>query len=357
MAPLTPDFSQSPAAMGYRMPAEWEPHEAMWLAWPRNPTTWPGKLEAIPPVYARIVRGFLDGDESVRLLVKDIAEARMVEAFLRAEGAWSARVELVPFRTSDSWARDFGACFVVRGEANEPRDRAIVDWGFDCWGRKYPDYEHDNRIPRLVAARYGYRVFSPNLVLEGGSIDVNGRGTVLTTKSCLLNPNRHAALGREVIEDYLAAYLDAPNVIWLGDGIAGDDTDGHIDDMARFTDESTIVMAFEDDPRDENHEPLRENLELLRGARGQDGQSFDVVTLPMPDLVVHEGERLPASYANFTIANTAVLVPTYRCRRDSEALGILGELFPDRRVIGIDCTDLVLGLGAIHCITQQQPAG
>jgi agmatine deiminase len=244
----------------------------------------------------------------------------------------------------------------VQRDGGHGREEAVVDWKFNAWGDKYPPYDLDDVIPTRIAREYGLPVFHPGIVMEGGSIEVNGRGTLLTTEACLLNPNRNPTLDRHAIEGYLRAYLGVRHILWLGDGIAGDDTDGHVDDLTRFVDERTVVTVVEDDPADENYEPLRENLERLRGMRDQDGRPLRVVTLPMPRALFHEAQRLPASYANFYIANGVVLLPTYDAARDEEARRTLQELFPTREVIGIDCTDLVWGLGAFHCVSQQWPA-
>ncbi len=236
------------------------------------------------------------------------------------------------------------------------RERSIVDWGYNAWGGKYPPYDLDDKVPQHVARFRNLPVYSPGIVMEGGSIEVNGKGTLLTTSACLLNRNRNPHLSKEQIEGYLKAYLGVRHILWLGEGIVGDDTDGHIDDISRFVDEQTIVTVVEEDPKDENYEILQENLKLLRSFTDQDGQPFRIVTIPMPGLIEHEGQRLPASYANFYIANGIVLVPTYRSANDQRALDILQELFRDRRVIGIDSTELIWGLGSFHCISQQEPA-
>jgi agmatine deiminase len=252
--------------------------------------------------------------------------------------------------TNDAWMRDHGPTFVTR-----PGATALIDWDFNAWGGKYPPWEDDDRVPRHLAALLDLPLFRPGIVLEGGSIDVNGRGTLLTTESCLLNPNRNPQLDRAAIERILCAYLGVRHVVWLGDGIVGDDTDGHIDDLSRFVGPGKIVTVVEDDPADENYGLLRDNLQRLRAARDQDGRPFEIVTLPMPAAVYHEETRLPASYANFYVGNAAVLVPTFGCAADAQALTILQGLFPTRRIVAINAVDLVWGLGAFHCITQQQP--
>jgi agmatine deiminase len=267
----------------------------------------------------------------------------------------TARVFFHHIPTNDAWCRDHGPIFVQRQIGDEV-EQAIVDWDFNAWGGKYPPYDLDDVVPTRIGTELGVPVFSPRIVMEGGSIDVNGEGTLLTTESCLLNPNRNPGLGRAEIERHLRDYLGVRNILWLGDGIEGDDTDGHVDDLSRFTDANTIVTVTEDDPADPNHEPLRENLARLRHMKDQDGASFRIVALPMPRRLEHEGQRLPASYANFYIANGVVLLPTYDPAHDETARSVLQQLFPTRRVVGIDCTDLVWGLGAFHCVSQQWPA-
>jgi agmatine deiminase len=279
-------------------------------------------------------------------------EAEVRAALAATPGVRHDHVFLHRVPTDEPWCRDHGPTFVVRDDA----ELALVDWRYNAWGGKYPPWERDDAVPARVAALLGVRVFAPGIVMEGGALDVNGRGTVLTTESCLLNPNRNPTLGRAEIEEYLREYLDAPHVVWLGAGIVGDDTDGHIDDLARFVDARTVVTVVEPDPADPNHAPLRDNLARLRAARDQDGRALEVVELPMPGAVEWEGQRLPASYANFYVANGVVLVPTFAHANDAGALAILGRCFPGRRVVGIDATALVWGLGAFHCATQQQPA-
>ncbi len=348
MTPLT--APPTPARLGYRMPAEWEPHAATWLSWPHNPETWPGKLSAIPSVYTEIVRALVSC-EKVRICVPNDEVRREAEDALRYGDAWNDNVELHVIPTNDSWTRDHGPCFVKKGH-----DLRIVKWEYNAWGEKYPPWEDDNRMAIEVAERLGFNYWRPDIVLEGGSIDVNGCGTVLTTEACLLNPNRNPHLSRTEIEQYLRDYLGVSKILWLNDGIAGDDTDGHIDDITRFVSPDTVVTAVEENPADENHDVLRTNLERLQKMTDQSGRPLHVVELPMPDAVYHDSQRLPASYANFLIANKAVLLPVYGCKNDRRAIAIMQRLFPSRRIVPIDCTNLVWGLGAIHCITRQEPA-
>jgi agmatine deiminase len=346
-----------PAELGYRMPAEWEPHEATWLAWPHKLESWPGKFEPVPLVYAEIV-ATLAAVERVRICVSGPEMEGQAREVLASRGALSKSVEFFHIPTNDAWIRDTGPIFLKR-DANPDDGRgplAIVDWLFNSWGGKYPPYDLDDVVPQRVAEHLRLPLWEPGIVLEGGSIDVNGLGTVLTTESCLLNPNRNPHLTREQIENFLQQYLGLNHVIWLGDGIVGDDTDGHVDDITRFVGPSRVVTAIEEDKSDENHEPLQKNLDCLRGMKDQDGRPLEVVTIPMPRPVEFEGQRLPASYANFYIANKTVLVPVFSCDQDRQALATLERVFPERRVVPIECTDLVLGLGAIHCASQQQPA-
>jgi agmatine deiminase len=349
----------SPAAKGagWRMPAEWSPHEATWLAFPHNAADWPGKFGPIPWAYAEIVRWAAAG-ETVRLVVRDAAHERLARRVLERSHVPLANVELHRFPTDRGWMRDTGPIWVTR-----PGARAIARFRFDAWA-KYPNWKRDVTLPERAAAALGARLLPArhrgrDVVLEGGAIDVNGAGSILTTEECLLDPEiqvRNPGFGRADYEAIFRGALGAGNTIWLGRGIAGDDTHGHVDDLARFVDPATILLVRERDPKDENYAPLEENRERLEGARLEDGSRPDVVFLPMPAPVRFGGMRLPASYANFYVSNVAVLVPTFGDPADREALGILGELFPGRSVVGIHARDLVWGLGTIHCLSQQEPA-
>jgi agmatine deiminase len=343
--------------LGYRMPAEWEPHEATWIAWPHHRADWPGKFAPIPCVYAEIVR-HLHRAERVRILVNDqAAELRARKILSRVEVDLAA-VDFVTVPTDRVWTRDYGPIFITddRGQV------AVTDWLFNAWA-KYPNWQRDDAVPRQLAGRYQWPIREPQsrgrrVVLEGGSIDVDGQGLLLTTEECLLSPvqERNPGMERPDLEKVFADYLGIKKVLWLGRGIAGDDTHGHIDDLARFVAPGTVVAGREDDPADVNFEPLRENWERLRQMTDLEGRPLRLVALPMPGPVVFRGQRLPASYANFYIANDRVLVPTFNDPRDREALGILAEVFPHRVVVGIHAVDLVWGLGTLHCLTQQQPA-
>jgi agmatine deiminase len=345
---------KTPAALGYRMPAEWEPHLGTWFTWPRpEGISFPDKYDTVPPVYAELITELVKV-EAVHINVWNEEKEIWVRELLRLSGTPVEGVHFHHFPAYEPWCRDHGPIFVVR-EENGLRERAIIDWGYNAWGGKYPPFDLDDQIPVHVAALRDLPLFSPGIVMEGGSIDVNGRGTLLTTKACLLNPNRNPHLNQSQIEGCLKDYLGVQQVLWLGEGIVGDDTDGHIDDISRFVDEKTIVTVVEDDPADPNYEILRENLRLLRTFRDLDGQPFRIVEIPMPGVIRHQDQRLPASYANFYIANGVVLVPTYRSPNDQRALAILESLFPHRRVKGIDSTELIWGLGSFHCISQQEP--
>jgi agmatine deiminase len=344
----------TPAQLGYRMPAEWAPHRGTWLSWPHKEASWPGNFGPVPGIFATMVRALADREE-VHINVAGPAMEASVRTLLADEGADAGNVYFHHNPTNDAWCRDHGPIFIERA-ANGRREQAIVDWGYNAWGGKYPPYDLDDVVPTRIGAELGLPVFHPGIIMEGGSIDVNGRGTLLTTEACLLNPNRNPQLDRADIERYLQDYLGVTKILWLGDGIVGDDTDGHVDDLTRFVDERTVVTAVERDPADENYEPLQANLERLRGMTDQDGRPLRVVALPMPRPLSHEGQRLPASYANFYIANGLVLLPTYDPPRDEEAIATLQTLFPDREIVGIDGADLVWGLGAFHCVTQQWPA-
>ena len=335
------------------MPAEWAPHRGTWLSWPHKEASWPGKFEPIPGIFAEMVRALVGG-EQVHINVAGDAMEAAVRVLLWSRDIALTNVFFHHHPTNDAWCRDHGPIFVHR-EQGGSREEVILDWGYNAWGDKYPPYDLDDVIPTRIGAELGIPVIAPGMILEGGSIEVNGRGTLLTTEACLLNPNRNPSLSREEIEQRLREYLGVTHILWLGDGIEGDDTDGHVDDLTRFVDPSTVVTVVEDDPADPNYAPLRDNLERLHSMKDQDGQPLRVVTLPMPRPLHQEGQRLPASYANFYIGNAVVLLPTYDPERDEIARGTLQELFPTRRVVPIDSTDLVWGLGACHCVTQQWP--
>ncbi|MBW4888727.1 agmatine deiminase family protein [Mucilaginibacter sp. HMF5004] len=341
-----------PASQGYTFPAEWVKHTATWLSWPHKEESWPGKIETIYKPYCEFIKIVAEG-ELVRI---NVADANM-EAFAKGEltkvGADLGKIEFFHFPSNDAWCRDHGPAFLINTATNE---KQIVDWGYNAWGGKYPPFDLDDVIPTKIGERFGLPVYNPGIVMEGGSVDFNGAGTILTTTACLLNENRNPHLTKKQIEDYLKNYYGAKQILWLGDGIVGDDTDGHIDDITRFVNHDTVVTVVEENEDDENYHILQENLETLKTFRLLDGKPLNIVELPMPSPVVYDGQRLPASYANFYIANSAVIVPTYRDKNDEKALRILQECFPDRKVVGIDSTDIIWGLGSFHCLSQQEPA-
>ena len=339
------------------MPAEWAHHKATWLSYPHNEDSWPGKINTIFPSYNLFIK-VLSEDEEVHINVNDQVMEDQVHEDLIKIGANMSNIFFHQFPTNDAWCRDHGPAFLLNSK--DPSRRAIVNWNHNAWGGKYP-YELDTQIPLhihqfLSQTDPNLELFQPGIVMEGGSIDVNGCGDLLTTTSCLLNPNRNPHLNQSQIEEYLRDYYGVDNIIWLGDGIMGDDTDGHVDDLSRFISPDTIVTAVEDDCWDENYDVLQKNLKTLNSCRLANGKQPTIVELPMPDMVFYDNQRLPASYANFYIANNKVIFPTYRCLADNEAAYILEACFPDREIIGIDSTDIVWGLGSFHCLSQQEPA-
>lgn len=351
----------TPFQLGYRMPAEWERHAATWLTWPKNKITWPGKmLNEVESIYLRMIAALLP-HEKVNLLVKDKTSAELILKALAVQKANTSNLVFHQVNAVDTWIRDYGPIFIKKGETRNTNDaKAFTKWIFNAWGGKYSDLARDNGVVDKLSLLEQRKRFNPGIIMEGGSIDMNGRGACLTTEQCLLSPNRNSKLSREQIEKYLKDYLGVVKVIWLKEGIEGDDTDGHVDDITRFVGPSTILTATESDRSDKNHEILNENLEILRSESNQDGKRLKIIELPMPGRVgIGRGDadasRLPASYANFYIANKTVLVPLYSHKNDRLALKIIQSVFPDRKAIGIECTALVYGLGSIHCVTQQEP--
>ncbi len=336
-----------------RMPAEWAPHQATWLSWPHNEASWPGKIDDIQPIYAQMVAA-LARSEPVHINVNDEAMEARVRQLLQEAGADLKRIKLHRFPTNDAWCRDHGAIFVY-DESSPKRSLVATDWGYNAWGGKYPPYDLDNLIPARMADYLGVERIEGGMILEGGSIDVNGAGLLLTSEQCLLNENRNPELSKEQIEERLKRFLGVEKILWLGEGIVGDDTDGHIDDITRFVAEDTILTAVEEDPADENYAVLQENLARLKAMTDLQGRPFKIIELPMPPAVVYQDQRLPASYANFYIGNKVVLVPFYNHPNDQRAAEIIQRCFPDREVVGIDCREIIWGLGAWHCLTQQVP--
>jgi len=355
----------SPAALGFSMPAEWEPHEATWLGWLHNPADWPVKLDTIRWVYGEMTRKIAPG-EIVRILVRIMVEERLACSYMKRAGTEIGRIQFVLHPTNRGWMRDSGPIFVRRSpesRVQSPKsETAIVHFHFNAWA-KYDDWQKDRRVPEMAAGLLKKRLFNAefsgkNFVLEGGGIEVNGQGTLLTTEECYLDPRvqvRNQGLGRKEIDETLKKYLGVKNVLWLVAGPVGDDTHGHIDDICRFVNSKTLVLIKESNQKDPNYHPLSENWDRIQDFRLEDGSRPEIVPLPMPAPLYFNGCRLPASYANFYIANAAVIVPTFNDPNDRIALGVLGELFKDRPVVGIHAVDLVLGFGTLHCLTQQQP--
>ena len=379
--PQTTQETATPPASrrGYRMPAEWEPHAATWLSWPRREgISFPGKgaYDKAMPALAKMVHA-LANSEPVHINVCDAAHEADVKKILSKIGATTTHVTYHQIAINEPWCRDHGPIFVTRKQ--DPK-LLVLDWDYNAWGMKYPPFDDDDYVPTAIAQKFGLPVEYPGMILEGGSIDVNGSGLLLTTRSCLLNQNRNPDLTQAQIEQRLCDWLGVKEILWLGDGIEGDDTDGHIDDIARFVSEDEIVCAFEEDHGDTNYEPLKANFDYLAGLTakgsskklsaqadedgdndatpGEDGpiSRFDVHKLPMPQKLMRDGQRLPASYANFYIGNKVVLLPTFADSNDRWAVAILEKAFPGRKVIPIDCRELIWGLGAFHCLTQQMPA-
>ncbi len=346
------NFHDTPKALGFRFPAEWEKQEALWLSWPHKEASWPGKLESIFEPYAKFIQ-LVAEDQKVRINVADEAMKSFALRYIEQAGA---KLENISFHfnpTNDAWCRDHGPAFLINEESKE---KAIVDWGYNAWGGKYPPFDLDDVVPTRIAQEFNLKLFTPPIVMEGGSVEFNGKGTVLTTTACLLNENRNPHLSKEEIEGYLRDYYGQEQVLWLGDGIIGDDTDGHIDDITRFVAEDTVLTVVEEDPNDENYPILQENLETLKSFRLLDGRALNIIELPMPKPVIFEDQQLPASYANFYIANKVVIVPTFQDPKDEQALAIIQSCFPDRKVIGINSVDIIWGLGSFHCLSQQEPS-
>ena len=348
-------LDKTPAALGYSFPPEWHPHAGTWFSWPRpEGISFPGKYHTVPENLARIMCE-IQSREAIHINVPNENYEYLVREQLKSCGCPTTNVFFHRIKTNESWCRDHGPAFVLR-KGRKGMEAAVVDWGFNAWGGKYPPWDDDDAVPTKVAEELKLPVFYPNIVMEGGAVDFNGAGTVMTTTSCLLNKNRNPGMKRAEVEQYLKDYYGQQHVVWLGEGIAGDDTDGHIDDLARFISPTKAVIGVEEDPKDENYRILQDALKRLRRLRDQDGRPFDIVEIPMPGVVEHDGQRLPATYVNFYFVNGALLVPTYRHKtNDRRAIETLQRHLPRHKVIGIDCVELIWGLGAIHCLTQQQP--
>jgi len=327
-------------------------HEATWLSWPHKEASWPGKIDAIYPNYSLFVK-YLAQSEKVRINVVDAAMQESATAHLIKAGVNMDQVSFYLHPTNDAWCRDHGPAFLINPVAEQKK--VIVDWNYNAWGNKYPPYNLDDVIPTLIGKHFDIPVYHPGIIMEGGSVEFNGTGTILTSTSCLLNPNRNSHLNRDQIENYLFDYYGANQVLWVEEGIVGDDTDGHIDDTIRFVNEDTVLTVVESNTQDENYTILQDNLAQLKKMRLLNGKQLNIVELPMPDAVIFEDQRLPASYANFYISNKYVIVPTFRSAMDDKALSIIADAYKNREVVGIDSTDIIWGLGSFHCLSQQEP--
>ncbi|HMH20716.1 MAG TPA: agmatine deiminase family protein [Puia sp.] len=342
----------TPRQQGYFFPAEFAPHVATWLSWPHKEASWPGRILSIYPYYSRFIKELALG-EKVCINVNDEATRAFAVSCLSAAGVNMDQVKFFFHPTNDAWCRDHGPAFLIKPGADIPK--VIVDWNYNAWGNKYPPFDLDDVVPTLVGKALNIPVYHPGIIMEGGSVDFNGKGTLITSTCCLLNKNRNPQLSQAQIETYLKDYYGVEQVLWVKDGIVGDDTDGHIDDTVRFVNEDTVITVIEEDKGDENYALLQQNLSDLKKMRLADGRQLNIAELPMPDAVIYEDQRLPASYANFYIANQSVIVPTFRCDKDEKALEIIAGCFPDRRVTGIDSTEIIWGLGSFHCLSQQEP--
>ena len=343
---------KTPSELGYYFPAEFEKHEATWLSWPHKEASWPGKIGAIFPYYAKFVKELTKG-EIVRINVNDQTMEDFAVRHLQKEDVDLSKVEFYYNPTNDAWCRDHGPAFLINPKAVIMK--VIVDWDYNAWGNKYPPFDLDDMVPTLIGNIFNLPVFHPGIVMEGGSVEFNGRGTILTSTACLLNSNRNPDLNQAEIEKYLCDFYGVQQVLWIDEGIIGDDTDGHIDDTVRFVNRDTVIAVTEENKQDENYELLQQNLKKLNKLRLLGDKQLNIIELPMPDKVIFKGQRLPASYANFYIANNSVIVPVFNCGKDEKALQILQQCFPERQVIGINSTDIIWGLGSFHCLSQQEP--
>ena len=345
------DLQKTPKEQGFYFPAEFSPQVAIWLSWPHKEESWPGKIHTIYAPYTAFVKEISRGQD-VKINVADDKMEQFARWHLEEAGVNMNAISFYHHPTNDAWCRDHGPAFLINPVT---KTKAIVDWGYNAWGGKYPPFELDDVIPTLIGQKLQIPVFNPGIIMEGGSVEFNGKGTVMTSKSCLLNANRNPHLNQATIEQYLCDYYGMDQVLWVGDGIIGDDTDGHIDDTVRFVNADTVITVIEEDKSDDNYQILQDNLDELKAMRLLDGKQLNIVELPMPKEIIYEDQRLPASYANFLITNLSVIVPTFRSDRDDKALQIIADCFPDRKVVGIDSTDLIWGLGSFHCLSQQEP--
>lgn len=348
-----PDYMSTPRALGYHFPAEFAKHRATWLSWPHKEASWPGKIHTIYPRYAEFIH-YLAKSEKVCINVSTEEMKTFALGHLSNAGVDLSQVEFYMHPTNDAWCRDHGPAFLVNPLAQ--KKKIVVDWNYNAWGGKYPPFDLDDVIPTLIGKQLGLPVFNPGIIMEGGSVDFNGEGTLITSKQCLLNENRNPHLNQEQIERYLSDYYGVEQILWVDEGIIGDDTDGHIDDTVRFVNADTVITVVEEKKDDDNFEILQQNLRQLKEMRLLNGKSLNIVELPMPDPVIWEDQRLPASYGNFYISNKYVIVPTFRQPKDEKVCRIIQDCFPNREVVGIDSTDIIWGLGSFHCLSQQEPA-
>ena len=345
--------NNTPKSLGYFFPAEFAPHDAIWLSWPHKEASWPGKIASIYPSYIEFIK-VVALTEKVCINVVNEKMRNAAKKMLQLANANLDQIQFYFHPTNDAWCRDHGPAFLIRNNPIDPK--AIIDWNINAWGGKYPPYDLDDVIPTSIANALGLPVFNPGIIMEGGSVDFNGAGTVMTSKSCLLNPNRNPHLDQNEIEKYLSDYYGIDQVLWVSDGIVGDDTDGHIDDTVRFVNEDTVITVIESNVLSPNFDLLQQNLKELKQMRLINGKQLNIVELPMPSPVIYEEQMLPASYANFYISNGHVVVPTFQCKQDDQAMQIIQTCFPTRQVVGIDSTDIIWGLGSFHCLSQQEPA-
>ena len=342
----------TPKQLGYFFPAEWHPHTATWLSWPHKEASWPGKINTIFEPYCKFIKAITEGEKVCINVANDNMKNSAIEHLLQHSINLN-KIEFYTHPTNDAWCRDHGPAFIINQKENK---KAIIDWNYNAWGNKYPPYDLDDIIPTLIGEKLQLQVFKPNIIMEGGSVDFNGAGTLITSTACLLNPNRNPQFNQSEIENYLSNYYGVNQILWVDEGIIGDDTDGHIDDTVRFINEDTVLAAVEENLTDDNYFLLQKNLKQLKQMRLLNGKQLNIIELPMPsNPIVWENQRLPASYANFYIANAIVAVPTYRDMNDDKALSIIERCFPNKKVIGIDSTDVIWGLGSWHCLSQQEP--
>lgn len=342
----------TPKQLGYFFPAEWYPHTATWLSWPHKEASWPGKINTIFEPYCKFIKAITEGEKVCINVANETMKNSAIEHLLQHSVNLN-KIEFYTHPTNDAWCRDHGPAFIINPKENK---KAIIDWNYNAWGNKYPPYDLDDIIPTLIGEKLQLQVFKPNIIMEGGSVDFNGAGTLITSTACLLNPNRNPQLNQSQIETYLSNYYGVNQILWVDEGIIGDDTDGHIDDTVRFINEDTVLAAVEENLTDDNYFLLQKNLKQLQEMRLLNGKQLNIIELPMPSKpIVWDNQRLPASYANFYIANAIVAVPTYRDMNDDKALSIIERCFPNKKVIGIDSTDVIWGLGSWHCLSQQEP--